>query len=67
MLICRALLKHGHINFSLEILEYCQPSQILPIEDKYFKLLKPSYNILKKAPLIYSIYIRGVGGWGASS
>ena len=49
MLICRALLKHGHINFSLEILEYCQPSQVLPIEDKYFKLLKPSYNILKNA------------------
>jgi hypothetical protein len=49
MLICKALLKHGHINFSLEILEYCQPSQVLPIEDKYFKLLKPSYNILKKA------------------
>ncbi len=49
MLICKALLKHGYINFSLEILEYCQPSQVLPIEDKYFKLLKPSYNILKNA------------------
>lgn len=27
--ICRALLKYGYSNFSLEILEYCDPSEVL--------------------------------------
>jgi hypothetical protein len=45
MNINRALLKHGHENFSLTILEYCEPDKCLEREDCYFKLLKPEYNI----------------------
>ena len=48
MTICCALLKHDHSNFSLEILEYCEISELL-IREKYYlaerKLLKPEYNI----------------------
>jgi excinuclease UvrABC nuclease subunit len=45
MLISRALLKHGYFNFSLEILEYCEPPKCLAREKYYLKLLKPEYNI----------------------
>jgi hypothetical protein len=48
MYICRALLKHGYPNFSLTILEYCEPSKYLEREDYYFQLLKPEYNTAKK-------------------
>jgi group I intron endonuclease len=47
MYICNSLLKHGYQNFSLTILEYCQPYKCLQREDYYFKLLKPEYNIAK--------------------
>jgi group I intron endonuclease len=49
MYICRALLKYGYSNFSLEILEYYKPDDVIELEDKYIKLLKPEYNILQKA------------------
>jgi group I intron endonuclease len=49
MLICRALLKHGHINFSLEILKYGNPAKCSQLEQFYLDLLKPEYNILKLA------------------
>lgn len=48
-LICRALLKYGHSNFSLDILEYCDPKVLLEREQYYMDLLEPEYNILKKA------------------
>jgi hypothetical protein len=48
MQICRALLKYGYSNFSLTILEYCEPSKCLEREDYYFQLLKPEYNTAKK-------------------
>jgi hypothetical protein len=48
MYICRALLKYGNSKFSLEILEYCEPSKCLEREDYYFQLLKPEYNTAKK-------------------
>ena len=35
MAICCALLKHGYSNFSLEILEYCEPEKCIERE-KYF-------------------------------
>lgn len=47
--IYRAIRKNGYSNFSLEILEYCNPSDAVSIEQKYLDLLKPEYNILKKA------------------
>lgn len=48
-IISRALLKHGHSNFQLEILEYCDPFVLLERENYYLKLLEPKYNILKIA------------------
>lgn len=49
MPIYKALLKHGHSKFSLEILEYCKPTQCTEREQYYIDLLKPHYNILKTA------------------
>ncbi len=45
----RALLKYGHSNFKLEILEYCEPANAVNREQYYINLLKPDYNILKIA------------------
>lgn len=44
-----ALLKYGHENFTLEIIEYCHKSEVLEREQYYLDLLKPEYNILKFA------------------
>jgi hypothetical protein len=49
MVICRALLKHGYSHFTLEILEYCEPSCLIEREQYYLDLLNPEYNILKTA------------------
>ena len=46
--IYRALLKNGHQNFSLTILEYCSPDKCLIREYYYQKTLNPEYNIAKK-------------------
>lgn len=45
MIIYKALLKHGYSNFSLKILEYCEPSKCVEREQYYIDLLKPEYNI----------------------
>ena len=45
MIICNSLLKHGYSNFSLTILEYCEPEKCLEREGYYLKLFKPEYNI----------------------
>lgn len=45
--ICRALLKYGYSNFSLEIIEYCDVSVLLERETFYIQTLKPEYNILQ--------------------
>jgi len=47
--IYRALLKNGHSNFSLIILEYCEPEQCIEREDYYLCSLPHEYNILPKA------------------
>lgn len=44
-----ALLKYGHNNFTLEILEYCSKNSLMVRENYYFRLLIPEYNILKYA------------------
>lgn len=49
MLIYKALLAYGFDGFTLEILEYCQPSDLIKREQYYIDLLKPEYNILKTA------------------
>jgi len=47
--IYSAILKYGHSNFKLEILEYCDRSEVISRENYYINLLKPEYNILQVA------------------
>lgn len=47
--ISRALLKYGHKNFTLEIIEYCPKIKLIEREQLYLDSLKPEYNILKFA------------------
>lgn len=47
--ITDALLKYGHKNFILEILEYCDTTNLIEREQFYLDLLIPEYNILKFA------------------
>jgi len=49
--ICSALLKHGLTNFSLEILEYCEPDKCIEREQYYIDLLGSEYNIVKDPTL----------------
>jgi hypothetical protein len=63
MPIYMAILKYGYSNFTLDILEYCEPSDLLAPsppnprggwggrgwEQYYLDLLKPGYNLLSKA------------------
>jgi hypothetical protein len=46
MVIHKALNKYGHSNFSLEILEYCDPTEAIKREQYFLSLLKPNYNTL---------------------
>ena len=48
MNINRAFLKYGYSNFSLEIMEYCEPEKCWEREGYYFKKFKPEYNIAKE-------------------
>jgi hypothetical protein len=43
------LLKYGYSVFKLEILEYCDPKDVIKREQHYLNLLEPKYNILKIA------------------
>lgn len=47
--ICSSILNNGLYNFSLEILEYCEPSNAIEREQYYLDTLKPLYNILNTA------------------
>lgn len=49
MTINKALLKYGYSDFSLLILEYCEPDVCIEREQYYIDLYKPEYNILKLA------------------
>lgn len=49
MRIDRALLKYGYSKFKLEILEYCEISNLIEREQYYLDILKPEYNILLRA------------------
>lgn len=49
LIINRALIKYGYSNFSLEILEYCNISDLTKREQYYLDILNPKYNILKIA------------------
>ena len=45
MHICCALKKHDYSNFSLTILEYCEPEKCLIREKHYWDIFNPEYNI----------------------
>jgi group I intron endonuclease len=47
--IFNAILKYGRDNFSLTILEYCEPEKCVEREDFYLLSENPEYNILEKA------------------
>jgi group I intron endonuclease len=47
--IYSSLIKHGHSNFKLEILEYCDKSNVIVREQAYMDLLSPEYNLNKTA------------------
>lgn len=51
--INKALLKYGYSGFKLEILEYCDPKDVIEREQYYIDLLKPEYNVLKVAGSLY--------------
>ena len=44
--ICTSLIKYGYSEFTLEILEYCDPIDIVTREQYYLDNFKPEYNIL---------------------
>ena len=49
-MICKSLLKNGYSRFTLEILEYCDPSEAVLREQYYIDLLKPALaNKVKEA------------------
>jgi group I intron endonuclease len=45
-LIYSAILKYGYSNFSLDIIEYCEPNLLRERERYYIDLLQPKYNRL---------------------
>lgn len=47
--IYKAFLKYDYSNFQVIILEYCEPSNLIKIEQKYIDLHKPEYNLLTLA------------------
>ncbi len=49
MLINKAIIRHGHGNFALEVLEYYLEKDVIKREQYYLYLLTPEYNILKIA------------------
>jgi group I intron endonuclease len=49
MIINKAIIKHGYSNFTLEILEYCEPDKVIAREQHYLDLLSPEYNICRTA------------------
>lgn len=53
MVIYKAIIKYGYINFKLEILEYCPSCILLKREQYYIDKFKPEYNILKIAGSSY--------------
>jgi len=48
-IIYSSILKYGYCNFSLDIIEYCEPNLLISREQYYIDCLKPEYNILTTA------------------
>lgn len=52
MPIYKAILKYGHENFIFDIIEYCQPYEVIQREQYYLDNFDFSYNVLAKADSI---------------
>lgn len=48
-IIYSSLLKNGYKSFNLEVIEYCDKTDLIEKEQYYIDLLKPKYNILNLA------------------
>jgi group I intron endonuclease len=48
-IIYNSIINYGHINFNLDILEYCNLNVLIEREQYYIDHLNPEYNILKIA------------------
>jgi len=49
MAIYKALLKYKHQNFTLDIIEYCEPGLLISKQQHYIDKFKPEYNLNPKA------------------
>jgi group I intron endonuclease len=49
MPIYKSILKYGHSNFIFEIIEYCDPINVIEREQYYLDHFDFDYNILEKA------------------
>lgn len=47
------MIKHGYSKFKLDILEFCDPSDVIAKEQSYIDNLKPDYNILQVAGSLF--------------
>ena len=54
--ICDALLIYGYINFSMEILEYCDKNSLAEREQYNIYLFQPEYNIRCKSGKAYKLF-----------
>ena len=59
MRISIAILEHNIENFSLDILEYCLPKDVIKREQHYLDIYKLIYNTLKIAGSSLSFKKRG--------
>lgn len=55
-IIYSALLKYGDKNFTLEIIEYCDPKETIAREQYYINTLGPEYNILNIANTYHGFF-----------
>jgi len=44
-IIYKSLLKYDYNNYTLDVLEYCEPNMLIRREQHYIDMLKPEYNI----------------------
>jgi len=49
MVINKALLKYGYSKFKLNILEFCDPKELVKREQHHINIMSPEYNVLKTA------------------
>ena len=56
MLIHKSLLNYGYSAFKLDILEFCEPENLLNREQYYLDLINPKLNILSTAGSLLGVW-----------